>query len=361
MFAANLNRKPLIFLLLLTVAIPVTVSAQKKKLPEERGVPVLWRDPGNISTRDLRYGPGSAELAPVAPFTFVEEDKDGESPKFVVTDARDVKWSVKLGVEAQAETVATRIVWAAGYFAEEAYYLDRAEIQNLPRLSRGTKYIENGTTAVGARFEPRRENIKRGPTWTWLKNPFVGTREFNALKVLMVLLANYDTSTANNRILTEKNSANGRSQDRYVVTDIGATLGHVGGLGGKRSKNNLPDFRSQQLVKRVDNRMVEFNYRTRPSGLGYLTFVFSPGYWKSQSNKEKAMGRVPVAHARWMGTMLSRLRDDQLRDAFQAAGYDTGTMEGFVKALRTRINEIIRPVPGRFLPSQRRVSTKRRN
>lgn len=327
------------------VATPFGTSAQSKSFVRSTVAPVMWTDVGDISERDLRYGPGSADLAPVAPFTFIEENKDGESPKFVVKDARNVQWSVKLGPEAQSETVATRIIWAAGYFVEEAYYLSRAEVQGLPRLSRGTRFIENGTTVKGARFEPRRENVERGPTWEWLRNPFVGRREFDGLKVLMVLLANYDTSTANNRVLTITDPANGRSRVHYVVTDVGATLGHVGGLGGKRSKNNLSDFRSQQLIRRVNNGMVEFNYRTRPSGLGYFTFVFSPRYWQSQSNKEKAMRRIRADHVQWMGRMLSRLTDDQLRDAFDAAAYNAATRDGYVGALRERINAIAAPIP----------------
>lgn len=303
----------------------------------------IWRDPGNISQRDLFYGPGSAELAPVAPFTFVEEDKSGESPKFEVTDANGVTWSVKLGREAQAETVASRIVWAMGYFAEENYYFDRAQIDGLPRLSRGREFVENGNMVKGARFEPRREGVERGANWDWRKNPFAGTREFNGLKTLMVLLANYDTTPANNRVLTYEDPTSGRVvETRYVVTDLGATLGKVGGLGGHRSKNNLSDYRSNGLVKRVRGGYTEFQYRTRPSGLGYLTFVFHPAYWRRQTAKEKAMRKIPTAHVKWIAARLSRLSNEQLHDAFEAAGYDDGTRKGFVSALRERISELTR-------------------
>ena len=34
-----------------------------------------------------------------------------------------MKWKIKLGDEARPETVATRFLWAAGYFADEDYYL----------------------------------------------------------------------------------------------------------------------------------------------------------------------------------------------------------------------------------------------
>jgi hypothetical protein len=67
----------------------------------------------------------------------VEENKSGESPKFVVRDARGDEWAVKLGPEAQAETVSTRLVWAVGYFAEEAYYADEIQVIGMQQLSRG--------------------------------------------------------------------------------------------------------------------------------------------------------------------------------------------------------------------------------
>lgn len=241
-----------------------------------------------------------------------------------------------------------------GYFAEESYYLDRAEILGLPRLSRGRDFVENRNTVRGARFEPRRDNVKRGKTWDWLKNLFVGTREFNGLKTLMVLMANYDTSPQNNRVLTFTDPGTGLQEVRYVVTDLGATLGKVGGLGGRRSKNSLSDYRANRLVKRVHNGFTEFQYRTRPSGLGYLTFIFHPGYWRSQTAKEKAMRRIPTAHVRWIGERLSRLNETQLAEAFSAAGYSEGTARGFITTIRERIAELVRVEPMTRSPSRRR-------
>jgi hypothetical protein len=129
-------------------------------------------------------------------------------------------------------------------------------------------------------------------------------------------------------------------QARYVVTDIGATLGRVGGLGGKRVKNSLEDFKASKFILGVENGIVEFDYSTRPKGAGKFASLFSPGYGKSQANKEKAMRRIPVANARWIGEMLKELSEDQLKDVFRAANYDEATMKGFVKVLRERIHEL---------------------
>jgi hypothetical protein len=342
MFFASRITKLLTLVIVLALCLCTSTPAQKKKGKKPKtpptGTPVLWRDPGEISQRDLRYGAGSAELAPAPPFTFIKEEKVGASPKFRVKDSRGVTWTVKLGIEAKSETVSTRLVWAMGYFAEEAYYLDRAEIKALPRLSRGQEFVENGSFVRGVKLEPKRKGSTRGAIWDWLKNPFVGSRELDGLKVLMVLLANYDTRLENNHIIYEKNAETGQKEARYVVTDIGATLGRVGGLGGSRVKNSLADYQASKFILGVDNGMVEFDYSTSPKGAGKFASLFNPGYGKSQANKEKAMRRIPLENARWIGKMLARLSKDQLRDAFTAAGYDNRTMEGFIKTLSDRID-----------------------
>jgi hypothetical protein len=329
----------LVFSLLLQQPAFAQQDGKDKKLS---GTPVLWRDPGNISSRNLVYGPGSERRAPLAPFTFVKEDKDGESPKFVVKDARAVEWRVKLGPEAQSETVATRLVWSVGYFAEEAYYLDRARINGLPRLSRGREYVEGRDVVRGVRFEPRRQEVKRGPTWDWDKNPFRGRRELSGLKVLMILLNNFDARAANNGILYVRNPRRRRMDAQYTVTDLGATLGRSGGLGGKRTKNNLKDFLSTRFVMGVeDDGSVEFDYDTRPTKLGMFTVLYPP-YYLGEVKKEKSMRGIPIEHARWIGSLLSQLTDDQLRDAFDAANYDEATREGYVRTLRERISQLTR-------------------
>jgi hypothetical protein len=62
----------LVAAILLSTLAALPVLAQKAEEPKPAGVPVIWRDPGDISRRNLGYGPGSVELAPVAPFTFVK-------------------------------------------------------------------------------------------------------------------------------------------------------------------------------------------------------------------------------------------------------------------------------------------------
>src|ERR1700722_13051807 len=100
---------------------------------------VIAHDPGDLPTLDLYYGAGGKEHAPDpnGTYTFVEEDLKQTSPKFDVVDGQGEKWRVKLEAEPQAETAATRLLWAAGYFADEDYYVAELKVQNLPKLRRG--------------------------------------------------------------------------------------------------------------------------------------------------------------------------------------------------------------------------------
>jgi hypothetical protein len=354
----TINRKRWIFvlagvLIISALSLPAFSTAKFKKKKKQHGdkksAAILWRDPGDIRNRDLYYGPGSKAQVPVPPFKFVKEVKEGGMPKFDVEDARGVKWRVKLGPEAQSETAASRLVWAVGYNAEESYYLNRARVDGLKKLSRGQKYVE-GDTVRGARFEPRRENVKRGKEWGWSKNPFKNTRELNGLKTMMVLLNNWDTFKKNNKVLKDKNTG----ETSYVVTDLGATLGAAGGIGGRRSKSDVNDFERKRMVSKVDGDKVKFNYNLKPKKFGLLSMVYPPYYFR-QRKATNTMQKVPVSDASWIGSRLAQLSDDQLRDSFRAAGYDRGTTERYVRALRGRINELNRLQQADLATRQRRV------
>src|SRR5438270_9954338 len=65
----------------------------------------IWRDPSDIRSRDLFYGAGGRSHSPGKTLTFLREDSGGSNPKFDVRDENGTKWKVKLGEEAQPETV----------------------------------------------------------------------------------------------------------------------------------------------------------------------------------------------------------------------------------------------------------------
>src|SRR5438309_1273430 len=103
--------------------------------------PTLWAEPSDLHSRNLYYGPGGEQGQPHGSLTFIKEDMSGTSPKFEVQDADGKKWKIKLGLEAQPEPAATRVLWAVGFFANENYFEPLVPIQGLPRLRRGQEFV----------------------------------------------------------------------------------------------------------------------------------------------------------------------------------------------------------------------------
>ncbi len=292
----------------------------------------LWRDRGNAASFNLLYGPGGKEHQPSGKFTFVKEDKQGTSPKFEVVDEQGVRWKAKLGDEAKSETAATRLVWAAGYFTDEDYYLPELRIEKLPELSRGREFVSADGMVRGVRLERSIKGQKKNGNWSWFKNPFIGTKELSGLKVMMALINNWDLKEDNNAIYDEKGEG-----PRYVVADLGASFGETGNAV-TRSKSNAGDYSDSKFVQKVTPEHVDFVLASRPI---VLSAVNVP-YYASRTHMQDIVKDIPVAHVKWLGKLLEALSDEQLRDCFRAAGYSPEEVEAYAAAVKERINNLNR-------------------
>ena len=280
-----------------------------------------------------------ASAPPRAPFTFVAEDFEGDSPKFTATDASGVEWKVKLGPEAQTETAAGALLAAAGYYVEQMHYLADVPVDGVAGMKRGRDFIGANGLVRGARFELRPADAERGPNWDWRANPFVGTEALDGLRVLMVLINNYDARTTNNRVMFVEGPS-GRRETRYVVTDLGASFGRYGGLGGRRSKGDLEGYRASRFIERVAGGVVHFSYRTRPEGLGLSLFVLNPFYVDGELKKQRDLNRVPVEHVRWIARVLSHIDRAAISGAFERAGFGPELTAGFSAVVEDRIRAL---------------------
>ena len=186
--------------------------------------------------------PATCSTAPAAKptnrtgtFTFDKEDIDGSNPKFDVVDQDGVQWRVKMGAEARPETVASRLVWGAGYFANEDYFMPVLHVQNMKHLRRGRNLVSEDGTVHDVRLKRHSPDEKKIGIWSWSKNPFTGTPEWYGLRVLMAVMNNWDLKDMNNSIyLTGGEPA----EERYLVSDLGASFGSTGlnwALKGKPS------------------------------------------------------------------------------------------------------------------------------
>ncbi len=287
----------------------------------------LWSEPKDLRSRDLYDGPGGSAHAPQGRLTFLKEDYGGSNPKFEVRDEQGAKWKVKLGQEARSETAATRIVWAAGYFTDEDYYLPVLKVERMKLLSRGQEFIMPDGTIRGARLERKRPDEKKVDDWNWFDNPFTGTREMNGLKVLMALINNWDLKADNNGVYEEKNG-----ERRYVVTDLGATFGRTGNTL-TRSRGVTADYVHSAFIHQVWPDRVDFVLHSRP----FFLLAIDLPYYCERTRMESIVKNIPRADARWLGALLAQLSDRQLSDAFRAAGYAAPDIEACTRTLRQRI------------------------
>jgi hypothetical protein len=297
---------------------------------------VLWEKPADIASRDLYYGIGGKKHQPRGrEFIFVKEDLDGSNPKYWVKDADGVKWKIKLGTEAQPETVATRLVWAVGYFTDEDYLLPNIVVRNIPaNLRRGRDMIEPDGTMLDARLQRERDTKKIGD-WEWRHAPFAGTRQFNGLRVLMAVINNWDLKDVNNHVY-EKRARDDLPERFYIVHDLGASFGSPGRrLRLQSSKGNLEEYEKSKFIGKIEAEFVDFNVPARPTIL--FSLRKNPLYRLQMTWIGK---HIPRDDARWMGELLGRLSPKQIRDAFRAAYYSPEAVERFAAVVERRIAEL---------------------
>ncbi|MFY9556332.1 MAG: hypothetical protein WAV47_16585 [Blastocatellia bacterium] len=303
-------RKLILALVLLSLGLSVQAADDKDnkdKKSKVDGVAVLWREPADIASLNLLLGPGGEAMKPdITKVTFISEEKGGWSKKYRVQDGSGRTWVAKIGVEAQPETAVSRLLWAAGYYTDITYLVPSVRIEG-----KGT--FEN------VRFEARDPNVKRLDEWKWNENPFVGTPQLQGLKTLMVLIGNWDIKDNNNRIVRVRNADTGETELRYIVSDLGATLGKTGWIMG-RSRNEPRDFVQAKFIDTVKNNRVDFHY---------------------SGKRKDVFDDITIDQARWIGQLLSRLSDEQLKDAFRAANYSPEQVEMLAGTVRARIDQLV--------------------
>jgi hypothetical protein len=289
--------------------------------------PLLWHDPGTVEYLDFAGGPAGRAHAPRGPYRFIQADDSGTSPKVTVRDINGKLWTVKWGPEVKAETFTSRLVWAMGYYTEPVYYVRSGRIRGIHKPGRADKYISKTGRFQEARFELRSSAPGRflpEYDWTWKRNPFVGSRELNGLKILIMLASNWDNKDARNNgsntgILQRGAGAN--RQWIYLVTDWGGSMGKWGNFF-TREKWDCDGFRDQtpDFIKKLEDGTVRFGFT------GKHDDDFKDG--------------IQPRDVRWLMQYLGRVSDAQLHAALAASGASQHELTCFTKSLRRRINQL---------------------
>jgi hypothetical protein len=300
---------------LMLLVLPLSAAAQDNKDKDKKdkkaltGTPVFWTAPDDIEQRNLLLGAGGEEMKPdISRVTFIEQKTGGYSTKYRVRDAKGNEWIAKIGKEAQPDTAANRLLWALGYETEIAYLVPKLKIE-------GKGEYEN------VRLEARPKDIKRSGNWMWDNNPFTNTPEFKALKILMVMINNWDMKDDNNEILATRNDTTGEGKLRYIISDLGGSFGKTGGVIS-RSRNKPSDYVKADFIKKVNGEVIDFNYGGK---------------------NKKLFESLTVADATWLSQWLKRLSDEQIKDAFRAANYSPEEVDTLATAFRERANMLANP------------------
>jgi hypothetical protein len=296
----------------------------------------VWTDPGEIGLKDLYYGSGSEARKPRGRFLFIREDNSGSNAKFIVRDENGDEWKVKIGDEARSETAATRFLWAMGFYTDETYLLPVFHVDLMPRLKRGNRLLQPDRSMRNARLERIPKDREKSASWRWHNNPMRGTREMNGLRVMMALMNNWDLKNNNNAIYSAKDGGQPDGPDSiYVVSDVGATFATTGQTMPSR-KGDLDAFTESRFITKVGSDYVDFSTPSLPP----VITVFALPYYMDRVQMLTIGRRIPREDVRWIAGLLMQLKPEQIRRAFEGAGYHPFEVEQLAEAMERRIAQL---------------------
>jgi hypothetical protein len=292
---------------------------------------LIWRHPGLLTPQDIEAGPCGPGGAPAPPFHFVEEHDTGSQPCVSVRDHAGRSWRVKWGQEVHTEVVGTRLAWGFGYFAEPSYFLASGTIAGAKDLRRAKACIDEQGRFTDARFELDEEGVTKhfdAHGWSWNDNPFVGTLELHGLKILMMLVSNWDNkdvrdvARGSNTAIFECRADDHTLEARYLIIDWGAALGAWGSNILQRGRWDADAFSAQnaQFITGVEGDVVTWGYQ------GQRTIDVVAG--------------ITLEDVRWFDRIARAMTDDHLRAALRASGATAEEVERFTAALRGRLDRI---------------------
>ena len=302
-----------VFPLLIALYYPgCTPNVRPTMPPGDAPLAELWQQPADLPSRDLFYGPWGRERAPEpdATYTFVSRKQHGTNPGVTVLDAAGREWHVKQpphndqGAEGPIEVTLSRVLSAVGYHQPPVYFVPSLSIAD----AKGRTHVE-----PGGRFRLTETSIKNAGEWSWQQNPFVGTRPYQGLLVILMMFDSSDLKNENNALYDVKNHTDDVGR-WYVVRDLGTALGETGRLAPKRGDPGI--FEREPFITGVKDGFVEFNYH------GWHKELFE---------------RISPADVAWASEWLGQLNDQQWNDAFRAGGYEPALAGRFIARLRQKI------------------------
>jgi hypothetical protein len=301
-------------------ALSLTISAACAgvKVPKAQTTPAppaasLWIEPTDLASRDAFYGPWGAERAPDpnGVYTLVERKHTGVNLGMTVKDDKGREWSVKqpypggLDSEAPVEVTLSRLLSAVGYHQPPIYFLRAFTLKD-----DFGKRVE-----VGGRFRLKDPAMKETGSWQWDDNPFVGTKPYQGLIVLLMMFNSTDLKSSNNSLYEFRDGD--LVKQYYLARDLGAALGDTNQISPR--KNDPDSFEKVPFLLGATGGKVQFAYS---------------GWYKNLVRE-----RITPEEVAWASELLGSLSEQQWADAFRAGGYEPAVANRFIAKLKEKIAE----------------------
>jgi hypothetical protein len=294
-------------------AIVMACGGAKRPMQASPAVPgaTLWERPTDLTARDTYFGSWGREYAPnpVDTYALVERKHSGVNLGMTVVDSKGREWSVKqpypggMDDESPVEVAVSRLLSAVGYHQPPVYYLPSFTLKD----DWGT-HVE-----PGGRFRLKLEQLKDAGMWRWDDNPFIGSKPYQGLLVMLMMFNDTDLKNSNNSLY--ERHVGGKVEKLYMVRDVGAALGDLNPIAPR--KGNPDAFEQTPFILGVNKQHVNLNV----------------GRWYTKLVRD----RITVDDVRWASALLAQLTDKQWRDAFRAGGFEPNASNRFIRKMHEKI------------------------
>jgi hypothetical protein len=196
-------------------------------------------------------------------------------------------------------------------------------------LKRAKHFISRDGSFKSASFKLHQRaggpDAKNG-TWSWVDNPFVGSRELGGLKIVIMLASNWDTKDARDGEVSNTTVIHPPASDSsgwLAVTDWGASFGKSDGFFQR-------------------DRWDWFGYEAQTSSFARLSSNGNINWGFRGKHGLDITAGVGLQDIRRLLPYLSRITDEELEAGMAASGASTPVAREFTRLIRKRILQLQR-------------------
>lgn len=301
----------------------------------------------NISPAELVRGPED-KGPPQLPITILKVKTKGNSPGFIIQDARGFKYIIKFdlsdypALESTANFVANRLFWGFGYFVPEDHPFHFPSAHNDIILGKGVSQDDVDQVLIFSHVEddgrypsvaslfiegeilgpiPQKGTRKNDPND---KIPNENRRSLRALKMFCAWLNNSGMRSDNS--LDVYVGSAGQGHTLHYILDFGETFGNHGLEKGRPWDGFERFFDFGDLTRNFFNfgfplkKWEKINKPEHPSLGSFESIQFDPAQWKS-SVQFLPMEKSQPDDDYWASKIIAAIRPEHLSALFGAVNH----------------------------------------